>query len=150
MDQRLTKPERWRRAIARGQTAIEEMKELRRNWLMKLEMLRDELEELSAHRDKKSEALREALLDLYRLQGEYERWSVPDSLSETRLQDKLSRVQEFDFQTPRNNLPGNDPFDFEEALAQVDTDPFDDPFEGISITLEEAKACDLPLGYGRD
>jgi hypothetical protein len=66
---------------------------LHHQWALKLERLREELDELRAQRTSRREELDDALLDLVRLQSDYDCLTVPENFSDSRLQDKLHRVQ---------------------------------------------------------
>src|SRR5262245_46213659 len=100
MDQRVSQPIRWRRAINRANNAIRGVLELRSQWITKLEQLREELEDLREQRTRKSKELSAALANLFSLQSDYQfcRDQVPDD------------VQNFSFE----QIPGDEKFPLEE------------------------------------
>jgi hypothetical protein len=149
MDQRLSRPVRWRMATTRGLRATAELQDLRSRWLTKMQELRDELENLRDEQAGKVKQLGDALADLICLQSEYNCWDVPENLEDSRLRSKLYDVQLFNFEAlldslqELNNFPAAD--EIEEAI-----DSLDDPYEDMVFRLDEAREFDLPKGYGRD
>jgi len=147
MDQGVSRPDQWRSAINRANYAIRGLRELRSQWITKLEQLREELEDLRAQRTGKSEALSNALADLVGLQREYEfcRQQVPDSLEDTNYATKLDDVQNFSFEYLRKQIPEEEKFPLEDALEEALDDEWrEDPFIDALAVLEDAAAFDLP------
>lgn len=137
MDKPLSRPLRWREAIRRANLAMVEVGNLKSE-IQELEdqmqVLRDQMQDL---RDQANDPLSEfegAVVDLIYLQSEYDCWSVPENLSDTRLQDKIFAVAGI-------NLKGL----HEDSR---DLDQFDSDY--AATILWQAQECDLPKGYGRD
>jgi hypothetical protein len=131
-----SRPVRWASAINRATNAISELQYLRD----RLITVREELEhEWTTARGK----FDDALFDLISLQSEYAVMSVPENLSESRFQEKLYRIGEFDFESLRDKVP--DLKNIPDPLKEFDPRNNDD-----FLDLDEAKAADLPKGYGRD
>jgi hypothetical protein len=151
MDERPSRPARWRTSVNRATNALSDLKHLHREWATKLEESREVLNDLRDRRKSASKKLNDALADLVYLQSDYSCWTVPDNLSDSRLQEKLFAVQNFDF---KFDIPNLTKFAIEDTLE--DTSEFelertlDLIFDGPEGTLYEAKEFDLPKGYGRD
>jgi hypothetical protein len=111
MDQRVSRPIRWRRAINRANNAIRGVLELRSQWITKLEQLREELEDLRAQRTGKSKELSDALANLVSLQSDYDR--VPND------------VQNFSFEHLREQIPEDEKFPLEDEIEQTLDDVID-------------------------
>jgi hypothetical protein len=114
--------------------------ELRSQWMMKLEELREELEELRAQRTTKSKNLDDALADLVSLQKDYEfcRLQAPESL-------------EFIFEHRRKQISEDEKFPLEDELEEaLNNEYLEEPFIDALAELEEDERFDLPKGYGRD
>jgi len=156
MDKRVSRPDQWRSATNRGIYAIDQMRELRSQWITKLEQLRGELEELREQRTALRKSLGEALIDLVNLQSDYQfqKDVLPESLWDTNYGTKLDDVQNFSFEYLRKQIPEEEKFPLEDALEEALLDEEDGleepPFEDTLTELEEAKEFDLPKGYGRD
>ena len=149
MEQRLSRPERWRIATSRGIRAISVLRDLQSSWMMKLQELRNELENLRDEQTNMAQMLEEALAELIYLQSEYNCWSVPENLSDSRLQSKLNDVQSFSFRTQFDRVQELTKLPLEDQLEAV-IDSLDDPYQEANGILYEAKEFDLPKGYGRD
>src|SRR5215469_13707629 len=119
MDQRVSRPVRWRIAVNRATSALRGLKDLHREWAFKIQELHEELEELRAQRTRRSEELNDALADLVSLKSEYAIWVVPESLTDSRLQEKLYDVQDFDFQGLRDDIPELTKFALEDDLESA-------------------------------
>jgi hypothetical protein len=156
MDQRLSRPARWRNAVNRATNALGNLRDLHGQWATKLEGLREELEALCAHRTSASKDLRTAISDLIELQWEYDCWrsTIPESLEYSPSAEKLDDVQNVNFNRLQGNVSDLTKFALEDALEDAVEDTFDNPlhesFMEALATLHEAKEFDLPKGYGRD
>ena len=135
MAQVLSRPARWTDATNRAATALRKLQSLRDQLITAREELEDEWTSARQKFD-------DALLDLISLQSEYAVMIVPENLCESRLQEKLYRVEEFDFRPMRDRVP--------------DLKKVSDPLEGFNpaenddfLDLDDAKAVDLPKWYGR-
>lgn len=151
MNQRVSRPVHWHASINRANAAIYNLRELHHQWVVKLEALREELENLRGQRSSKTKELNEALADLSGLQREYDSWGLPETLEFSRLQGKLDDVQQFPFEHLRENISQLEKFPLEDALDEtLEDDLRDEPFIDALHTLQEAKEFDLPKGFGRD
>jgi xylose isomerase len=156
MDQRASRPERWHIATDRAKQALESLQELHTQWAIKLEELENELNELCDQASVTRQELDCAISELIGLQVEYDHWrsKVPDNLSESRPQEPLARVQDFDFEGIRKRIPEFAKFALDDDLRVANEKASDfragSAFEDVLDTLCEAKACKLPRGYGRD
>jgi hypothetical protein len=129
------------------------MRELRSDWITRLEELREALEELREQRTTQREVLDGALADLVGLQSDYQfcRDQVPESLEDTNYATKLDDVQQFSFEYLRKQLLEGEKFPLEDALEEALDDEWrEEPFIDVLAELQEAKEFDLPKGYGRD
>src|SRR6266540_6137820 len=98
MAQVLSRPARWTDATNRAATALRKLQSLRDQLITAREELEDEWTSARQKFD-------DALLDLISLQSEYAVMIVPENLCESRLQEKLYRVEEFDFRPMRDRVP---------------------------------------------
>ncbi len=156
MDQRVSRPVRWRGAISRAQDAARGVRELHEQWATKLGELRQKLEELRSRQTIMSEESKYALGDLIDVQDEYDSWkrNLPECQWGSRTEAKLEEVEDFDFKGWRENIPQLEKFavedELEKFLEELSDGSVDDPFEKLLSELYYAKRTDLPKGWGRD
>ena len=137
MDKPLSRPIRWRAAVNRASSATSELVSLKYEMQELLEQIEDLQNQMQDLRLKAKEPLarfEDAVVDLICLQSEYDCWTVPENLSDSRLQDKIDKVTAINFKGLREASLDLDHFDQEDAFG----------------VLGEAEECDLPKGYGRD
>jgi hypothetical protein len=137
MDQPLSRPHRWRAAVSRGESAIIEVIGLKNEMQELLDQMQDLRDQMQDLRDQAKDPLlkfESAVVDLICLQSEYDCWTVPENLSDSRLQDKINDVTSIDLKGLRESSRDLEQFDSEYA-------------HGV---LWEAQECNLPKGYGRD
>jgi hypothetical protein len=137
MDQPLSRPRRWRSAVNRAEFALCEVNGLKNEMqelLDQMQALRDQLQDLCDRAKDPLSKFESAVVDLICLQSEYDCWTVPENLSDSRLQAKIFKVTSIGF---KGLLEGGH-----------DLEDFDSDY--TSGVLWEAQECDLPKGYGRD
>jgi hypothetical protein len=137
MDQSMSRPHRWRMAISRTRNAMSDIRDLQYEMQELLEQMQNLQGQIQQLRDQAKDPLSEfesAIVDLICLQGEYDCWTVPDNLSESRLQEKINKVTFINFDGLRKDSSELETLDLEYAAG----------------VLEEAEQCSLPKGYGRD
>jgi hypothetical protein len=137
MDQPLSRPRRWRGAINRAESAMREVVGLKNEMQELLDQMQDLRDQMRDLRDQAQEPLSKfesAVVDLICLQSEYDCWTVPENLSDSRLQDKICNVTSINFKGLREGSRDLEQFDSDYAYG----------------VLWEAQECNLPKGYGRD
>jgi hypothetical protein len=137
MDRLLSRPYRWRAAIDRAKAAAADVRGLQdeqQELLDQIEVLERQIAQLHDQASEPLSRFESSVVDLICLQSEYDCWTVPENLSESRLQDKILEVTSFDFKR------------LQEYSACLDEFEVDRAFD----VLWEAEECSLPKGYGRD
>jgi hypothetical protein len=137
MDQPLSRPRRWRGAINRAESAIREVVSLKNETQELLDQMQDLRDQMQDLRDRAKDPLSEfesAVVDLICLQGEYDCWTVPENLLDSRLQGKICNVTSINFKGLCEGSRDLEQFDSDHAYR----------------VLWEAQECNLPKGYGRD
>jgi len=157
MTTRLSRPKRWRTAVARAKYAATALDKLQSEWNLKLQELYEETASLREKKTTRRAELTSALKTLIDLQSEYEDWSssILDEFSDSPTKEKLDAVADFDFKGVLEDFSDRKLLALEEALDEVigviENDyNEEDLLEDVFTTLEGAAECDLPLGYGRD
>jgi hypothetical protein len=138
-----SRPDRWQAACAAARTALEEAEPIKED-LTDLEQEADDMEDEESEtgearrasieaKQADLEAVMQKAVDAFGelrdLQSEYEAWkdSLPESLAESAVGEKLDAVTELDL----------------EAAT-------DDEIEDLISKLDEADGADLPRGFGQD
>jgi hypothetical protein len=131
-----SRPTRWHNAVRRANEAVYELAELRDQLIA----VRDEIEERwTRERTKLENALRE----LIELQSEYASLGVPDNLSDSRTQEKLYRVADFNFEKMLGSAP-------DMTVIFQPLDDFNPSEDDTFVELYDAERVALPKFYGRD
>jgi predicted nuclease with TOPRIM domain len=145
---------RWCSAVNRATNAAGGLQNLHTQWAIKLEELREELDNICAERSRLSQEFNDAISDLKDLQSEYESWreNLPDFISESIINEKLWDVLNISFMYL--NIGELEKFVLEQAMDDLPDDAIDaiedHLLEKALDTLYEAREVDLPKGYGRD
>jgi hypothetical protein len=137
MDQPLSRPRRWRGAINHAESAMCEVVSLKNEMqelLDQMQDLRDQMQDLRNRAQEPLSNFESAIVDLICLQSEYDCWTVPENLSDSRLQGKICNVTSINFKALCEGSRDLEQFDSDYAYR----------------VLWEAQECDLPKGYGRD
>jgi hypothetical protein len=98
MDERLSRPARWNSAIKRANRALKDLDCARDQLIEVFEKLQDEWDTACKEFD-------DAVGELISLQSEYSAWQVPENLWDSRVQEKLNKVQDLDFKSLKELRP---------------------------------------------
>jgi hypothetical protein len=113
---------------------VDSLKDEMQELLDQMQDLRDQMHNVRDQARGPLSKFEDAVVDLVCLQSEYDCWTVPENLSDSRLQDKIFEVTTIGLKGLRENSRDLEQFDSDYA----------------SGVIWEAEQCVLPRGYGRD